>query len=339
MRPSHHRTLQLLLTTVLLLLTTACASDAAADPPAPLRVSRCVTVHPKGTCHPVLGVTPPYPSIASLTVAENRLHHHFRLVHTFHPVTATIPSAYEKYVVTHGALLHVSIDAYAGSGASRHWVTWRSIANHRYDRLLTRQARNIKRLHVPVLLTFEHEPDQAAKTNRGTPADFVAAWRHVHRIYANARVRNVVWVWVMTGWPGNFDRNLRMWPGNSEVDWVGWDPYDTSGCWPSPGKPRSFASVATPFLHWWWSVQGTHGIPRFKPLMISETGSGIRAGAMWNKTWFAGILPFLRKHHAIRAVSLWDHADTTSRCTFQFDDIASAVTAFHTMARAAYWLD
>lgn len=337
---THRTPLMLVVLTILVLTVAAWTSDAAA----PRRVARCLVVHPSGTCRPVLGITAPYPSITSLTQAESRLGHHFRLVHTFHPVTATLPSAYERYVVTHGALLHISIDAYAGTGANRHWVPWRTIANGRYDGLLTRQARSIKGLHVPVLVTFEHEPDQAAKTVRGTPADFVAAWRHVHSIYARVGATNVVWVWVMVGYPGDLQRDLPMWPGNDEVDWVGWDPYDNTGCYATPGTPKSFGEVAMPFLRWWWQTKGTHGIARFKPLMISETGSAVRSGAMTNRTWFASIVPFLRRHTAIRAVSLWDHQAAASKrravpsCTFRFDDVPGAIAPFQEMARSPYWL-
>ena len=93
----------------------------------------------------------------------------------------------------------------------------------------------------------------------GTPAEFIAAWKHVRAIFAQQHVRNVAWVWCPTAKgfvPGG--NAAAYYPGNDEVDWVCADAY------PGFGPYRSFADTVQPFLSW-----ASH---HPKPVMIGEYG-------------------------------------------------------------------
>lgn len=101
-----------------------------------------------------------------------------------------------------------------------------------------------------------------------TPANFIAAWKHIVSIFGEEGARNVTWLWDPNiAYPGG--PQLKDWyPGDEYVDWVGLDGYfaqpaDTFDTLFDPpiAQLRSFTS---------------------KPLLIAEsgvTGAGRRCSA------------------------------------------------------------
>lgn len=274
------------------------------------------------SCGVLLGVAPPTPTLASLRRTEAWLGRRVDLVYTFHDLDDRVPSAYERALVASGSLLHVSIDARIFGAHGSGPVRWSDVAAGAYDDRLRRQARGIAALRRPVFVTFDHEADQPSNDVRGTPADFVRAWRHVHDLFERVHARNVVWVWVVLGWPSSFPTAGRMWPGDSYVDWISWDAYNDASCrtgQPAAGGQRTFAEVALPFLRWLHHEGADAGIDVHKPLMISETGTmAYRAGSSAEAAWFRGMVRVVRHHPAIRAVTLWDHRGSVPACDYRF---------------------
>jgi len=120
-------------------------------------------------------------------------------------------------------------------------IAWSSIADGKHDALIKEKAGRVAALDQPVMLVFEHEANsrvgdfEPGPTNRGhitskagSPEDFVAAWKHIHGIFADEEVSNVSWVWIMTRSPfkGTADQADQLYPGDDYVDWVGLDPYN-----------------------------------------------------------------------------------------------------------------
>jgi hypothetical protein len=63
------------------------------------------------------------------------------------------------------------------------------------------------------------------KGSAGTPAQYVAMWQNVHKIFNAEGVTNVVWAMNYMGYK-NWDCLVPyMWPGNNLVDWVTFDAY------------------------------------------------------------------------------------------------------------------
>jgi hypothetical protein len=289
------------------------------------------------SCGALLGITPPSPDRASLRAAERSVGHRFDLVYSFHDINDTVPSTYDRQVVASGARLHITIDSRDYGSDDRSSVRWADVARGVYDADLRRQARGIASLRQPVFVTFDHEADQPSRTAVGTPAEYVAAWRHVHDVFATAGARNAVWVWVMLGWPPSFPTAARMWPGNRFVDWISWDAYDDAGCRVGavdPAQRQSFAQVALPFLTWLRQSGRAAGIDVSKPLMVSETGTVDPAG---RTAWFAGMRATLRTHPAIKAVTLWDHAGSSSDCDFRFSGDRTSAAAVGRLAGSAWF--
>jgi hypothetical protein len=101
-------------------------------------------------------------------------------------------------------------------------------------------ARSIKALgSTKILMTIFHEPENDVsggasgcpstiyKGSAGTPAEYRAMWANVESRFNALGVNNVVWVMNYMGYSGWQCMVNDLWPGNSRVDWVLWDPYSS----------------------------------------------------------------------------------------------------------------
>ena len=140
------------------------------------------------------------------------------------------------------------------------------------DEFITSQARRSRDYKHPMFLRFGIEMNTQVDGDYALrPKDFITAWHRVHQIFTSVGATNVSWVWSPnidsdggTTWDDYY-------PGDSYVDWIGVDGYNTS-YW-GDGN-RTFAQIFEPFL--------AHFAGR-KPLMIGEfaTDSSFGDAAHW----------------------------------------------------------
>ena len=276
------------------------------------------------TCGVIWGVATNPNTNSRLTQVQTALGRPFDLVYRFHDLNDPVPTPEERALVRSGHFLHVTIDSRI-YGQPDHGIPWADITGGRYDRALRAQARGIASLRVPVFLTFDHEPDQPGRSTLGSPAQFRAAWRHVHDLFRAAGATNAVWVWVVTGYRANFTAAGQLWPGNDYVDWISWEAYNGSGCLGAgvdATRYRSFAQSAIPFYDWVTQHGPALGIDITKPMMISEAGSVEYPGdAQLTARWYSEIPHVLANHPQIKAIALWDRPGTKG-CPYQFDNSA-----------------
>ena len=111
-------------------------------------------------------------------------------------------------------------------------VSLAAIADGRYDGYLNAYARAVRAFRDPVVLSFAHEMNARWWSwgyQHTSPAVFIAAWRHVWNVFAQANANNVTWLW-------NVNRNANpgqdsispaqaWWPGARYVNWIGIDAY------------------------------------------------------------------------------------------------------------------
>jgi hypothetical protein len=271
-------------------------------------------------CGVLWGITTEPNTTTKLQAVERTLGTRFDMVYRFHDIDDAVPTPDEQALVRSGRVLHLSIDSriYQPPGRT---VPWSEVTAGAYDRALTADARAIAALRRPVFVTFGHEPDKPTPST-GVPAEFVAAWRHVHDLFLDAGARNAVWVWVVTGYPSYFPAVGGLWPGNRYVDWISWEAYNSSGCSAEIDRAqfRTFAQAALPFLRWLLSTGARLGIDVDKPMMISEAASTQYPGdPALTASWYRDIPLVLHTHPQIKAVGLWDRPGL-DRCRFQFDD-------------------
>jgi mannan endo-1,4-beta-mannosidase len=145
------------------------------------------------------------------------------------------------------------------------------IASGRYDGYLSAYAEAVRAYRDPVILSFGHEMNGDWETwgyRHTAPAVFVAAWRHIVRLFRTLGARNVTWLWTVNiindTQRGTIPRPNPWWPGNSYVNWVGIDGYYLKPSW-------KFAPLFGPTIA---DVQGLTS----DPILIAETGAVPAAG-------------------------------------------------------------
>lgn len=142
-------------------------------------------------------------------------------------------------------------------------TTVAAIADGRSNGYITRLAREVRALNLPLAISFGHEFNGFwypwGTTTGTTSAQFVAAWRLIHRLFAAAQATNVIWVWNPNVISAEPQLPLSAYyPGDAYVDWVG-----VTGYFGSTG-PHTFDGVYGPTMQ---------EIRRFtaKPFFIAET--------------------------------------------------------------------
>jgi beta-mannanase len=96
-------------------------------------------------------------------------------------------------------------------------------------------------------------------TKQTTPAEFVAAWRHIHNLFTRAGATNVIWVWNPNDiYPVPQVQLKPYYPGDAYVDWIG-----ITGYFATTG-PHNYADLYAP------TVTEVRSFTT-KPFIIAET--------------------------------------------------------------------
>jgi len=184
--------------------------------------------------------------VAAVTSFERQVGRELDIVHTYHTWTDEFPSDSDIYFARRGSVLLLS---WAGADT-------RMITSGSHDSLIRERARAIKALGVPVFLQWRWEMDRPnLQASVWSPADFIAAWKHMRGIFAEAGADNVAWVWCPTAFGFSKDRAQPFYPGDAHVEWLCANAAVGSG-------HRPLKKVLSPFLKW------ARGHP--KPIMIGE---------------------------------------------------------------------
>jgi mannan endo-1,4-beta-mannosidase len=115
-------------------------------------------------------------------------------------------------------------DAYVLVQLEPKGVTLASVAAGASDTYLRSYADAIVAFGHPVILSFGHEMNGTWYSwgdGHTSPATFVAAWRHVVRVFRAAGAANVTWLWTVNSIAGAASSLSRWWPGAAWVDWTG----------------------------------------------------------------------------------------------------------------------
>lgn len=157
------------------------------------------------------------------------------------------------------------------------------IASGAFDDYIRTVAKGIGGLDYPVAIRFAHEMNGfwypwCEQSNGNQPGDYVKAWRHVHDIFTQAGVHNVIWVWSPNVSYAGSAPLQELYPGDQYVDWVGLSGYyGTGGVKDYVSFDQIFDSTLTQ-LHQFTG----------KPIVVTETGATDAIGrkADWVKQAF-----------------------------------------------------
>ena len=166
---------------------------------------------------------------------------------------------FAEAAASHGATPFVQMDPTR--------VSLARIAHGAYDAYLISFARQVAAFGGPVVISFGHEMNgywYSWGYTRASPADFVAAWRHIVTLFRSHDAGNVRWLWDVNSKSRRTGPVHDWWPGARYITWVG-----VNGYYYLPGQ--NFANVFGPVIA---------DIRRFThaPLLIGETAVGPRAG-------------------------------------------------------------
>lgn len=179
-----------------------------------------------------------------------------------------------------------------------------SIISGSHDDYIKSWARAVRMWKKPLrirLMTEMNSPNFAwgVTVNGNTPAQFIAAWRHIVSIFRAYRANNVQWVWAPASSQDGTVPIAQIYPGDAYVDWLGIDGYNwgstvTWSAW------RSFDQVFGP------SLADFRAISPNKPVAISETSSAEMGG---NKAaWISEFFTKLKANPQIRSYT-WFNLD------------------------------
>jgi mannan endo-1,4-beta-mannosidase len=157
--------------------------------------------------------------------------------------------------------------------------------------------------------------------NGNRAGEYVAAWRHVHDIFAAVGATNATWVWCPNVDPEHKMQDLApLYPGDDYVDWTGLDGYNWGTNPAKPDRWRTFDQLYDSTYH---EIVDT--IAPSKPLAIGEVGSTESGGS--KAAWIGEMLTELpTEYPQIRGLLWFEKFD--DGMDWPLETSASATSAF-----------
>jgi len=158
------------------------------------------------------------------------------------------PDTYHTWVRDSGRTMILSVKSKRANGAI---VRWADIAaatpGSAIHNDVVEWADDLREYGVPIYFAFNHEPESKASSTLGGAANYIAAWRKIHGIFAERGATNVKFMWIMTDYSffvGSQAPNdaSKWYPGDPYLDAMGADAYNWYTC-------RS--GINTP----WWTLE------------------------------------------------------------------------------------
>jgi hypothetical protein len=195
------------------------------------------------------------------------------------------------------------------------------------DAYIRSVANGLKALSHPVMLEYFWEMDlHRYDTATVSPANFIAAWRHIHDIFVAEGATNVEFVWCPSAYGYITGTAQKYYPGASYVDWICADGYNWGSV--KPQKNQTFWSI--------FKGMYAFGLPTGKPLMVGEFGTA-ESTPGGRAAWFNDLVSTLPTMPAIKAVVYFDSLDTKHNWDWRVLQSNGSWSAFRAMAQNPYF--
>lgn len=182
-----------------------------------------------------------------------------------------------------------------------------AIIDGSFDPFIRRFAEAAREWGHPFFLRFDWEMNGfwfpwSEGVNGNRPGQFVAAWRHVHDVFAQVGAENATWVWCPNV---DFTRKLtplhRVYPGHDYVDWTCLDGFN----WGKRADSAGWQNFNQVFHETYKRVMR---IAPDKPLILGEVASNERGGS--KASWIKHMLRIVpAKYRRIRGLVWFDVRD------------------------------
>jgi mannan endo-1,4-beta-mannosidase len=175
-----------------------------------------------------------------------------------------------------------------------------NIIDGKFDPYIRKFAKAVKSVRGPVMIRMMHEMNGdwypwSGTANGNKPGEFIAAWRHVHDLFAEEGATNVTWVWSINheSVPATVANEFAAYyPGTDYVDWVSISGFN----WGTSNPTTSWHS-----LDYWYQRPMAFLAATGKPVVVSEFASVENGG---NKAEWIGdaYRQFEMRYDVVRAV-------------------------------------
>lgn len=198
-------------------------------------------------------------------------------------------------------------------------ITDRAIANGTYDRYISGWARALRQVGSTVYLRLDPEMNGnwygwSPGQNGQSSSDYVAAWRHVHSLFAAAGALNVKFMWSPDVDYTGATNMASLYPGDQYVDFVGLDGYNWG--------PLDGHTWQTPQQVFGPSLSELAAITS-KPELITEVGSTEVGGD--KATWITQFFALLKAQPQVRGFIWFDDNKETD---WRIDSSPASLQAF-----------
>lgn len=184
----------------------------------------------------------------------------------------------------------------------RESVTMSDIAAGVHDDQLYRWADELAAWAGTVYLRFAHEPNGDwypwSPAGGTSPATYVAAWRHVHDLFATKNVQNVRWIWAVNVPHDGSAPIAALYPGDDYVDIVGVDGYN----W---GSTRPWSRWQSPRELFESTLDEVGQLAPGRPVVITEVASAEAGGS--KSDWIRDLVGYMDNRPAVTAFIWFDH--------------------------------
>ncbi|MGH3601952.1 MAG: hypothetical protein ACRDQH_17025 [Pseudonocardiaceae bacterium] len=253
--------------------------------------------------------------VSAVAQFEQKLGRPLDFVHTYRRWNEPFPEPSDLTFIRKGQYLQLS---WAGTNDQ-------AIISGQEDNVIRQRAIAVKKLHAPIFMEWRWEMDRPGIAGTvGTPADYIAAWKHIRAIFAREGVHNAAWVWCPTALGFLQGRAPASYPGDNQVDWICVDAY--------PGKTLTpMSQLLAPFLQ--WAAQHP------KPIMIGEYGVPRSGSPQQRAQWLRAATTTFQNTPRIKAVSYFEAnpAGHASTLAYVIANDPAAIGAFRTMAQEPYF--
>jgi mannan endo-1,4-beta-mannosidase len=195
-----------------------------------------------------------------------------------------------------------------------------------YDSYMREFAEEARNWGHPFFLRFNWEMNGnwfpwSESVNGNHTGESVAAWRHVHDIFASVGATNTTWVWCPNVDPESRLQDLAsLYPGDDYVDWTCLDGYNWGS---NSSKQTGWMSFDRVYRSTYDRI--TTQIAPSKPMIVGEIGSSERGGS--KAAWIAEALTKVATEYTqIRGLLYFEQYD--DGMDWPIETSAAATSAF-----------